>query len=303
MQIARRDKIYYYHSKDNEPAIMVDPGELFAVDTELCSGAWLKDITDVWSKEKSRGPNPTVCIGVRNSFPGDLLCIDILDIDPEGLGYTAILDARLNHAIMGRDMEPCPRTVAISEGKINWSSRLKIPVKPMIGTLGTSSPEGRLNSWGGCYGGNMDVSEITTGTRVYLPVSYEGALVNVGDVHAIQGDGEICNAGGIECRARVKLKASIVKNGISQKCVRAEDEKYLMTIACLLSTDESFYLACSELIRFVCSRYLITEEECFQLASQVMEARCTQYVNPTRSYICKIPKNILDAGYEQVNEH
>jgi hypothetical protein len=31
-----------------------------------------------------------------------------------------------------------------------------------------------------------------------------------------------------------------------------------------------------------------------------MEARCTQYVNPTRSYICKIPINILDAGYEQI---
>lgn len=297
MQTADRKNLYYRHSGDNKPSIIVDSGEIFAVDTELCSGSWLQKPTDIWSKEKSKGPNPTVCIGIHSALPGDILAVEIIDIEPEELGYTCILDKRLNNAIIGRDIDPCPRTVTIKNGYVNWSEKLKLPIKPMIGTLGTSSAEGRLNSYGGHYGGNMDVNEITTGTTVYLPVSYPDALLNIGDVHAIQGDGEICNAGGIECRARVKLRVNIEKNRTKQRCVRAENENHLMAIACLESTDESFYLACGELIHFVCSRYNISIAECFNLASQVMEARCTQYVNPTRSYICKMPKEILDQGF------
>jgi len=298
MQIAGRESIYYYHSCENKPTITVEPSEIFAVDTELCSGTWLQKTTDIWSAEKSKGPNPTVCVGIRGAQKGDILAVEILGLEPEDIGYTCILDKRLNNVIVGYDMEPSPRIVTIKDGYINWSDMLRLKVKPMIGTLGTSTPEANLNSFGGYYGGNMDVNEITVGTTVFLPVSYPEALLNLGDVHATQGDGEICNAGGIECRARLTLRTRIEKNNSDQRCVRAEDNDFLMTIACLESTDDSFYLACGEMIRFVRSRYLITVEECFNLASQVMQARCTQFVNPTRSYICKMPKVVLNEGFK-----
>lgn len=298
MQIADRKNTYFRHAGDNKPSIFVNTGEIFAVDTELNTGTWLQKVTDIWSEKKAKGTNPTVCIGINGAVPGNILAVDILGIVPEKLGYTCIMDKQLNMAIVKREMEPCPRTVTINNGYVEWSDKLKIPVKPMVGTMGTSSQEGKLNSYGGYYGGNMDVSEITTGTTVYLPVNYPDALLNIGDVHAVQGDGEICKAGGIECRARVTLRVGIKQAIRDQLCVRAENDRYLMAIACLESTDESFYLSCSELIRFVCSRYAISVEECFNLASQVMEARCTQFVNPTRSYICKIPKIILDQGFD-----
>jgi len=298
LKTAGRETVYYSHAKENKPVIYVEQGETFAVKTELCSGTWLQKPTDIWSAEKCKGPNPTVCIGVKDTQPGDILAVDILCIKPEDIGYTCILDKKLNMAIMGEDMSPHPRTVRICNGFIHWSESLKIPVQPMIGTLGTSAPESLPNSYGGYYGGNMDVNEITEGTTVYLPVSYSGALLNIGDVHAIQGDGEICNAGGIECRAHVTLRTHVLKNN-GQSCVRAENNEYIMTVACLASTDESFYTACKELIRFACERYALTKEECFSLASQVMQARCTQFVNPTRSYICKMPKSILGKAVNQ----
>ena len=298
MQTAGRENVYYHHSGDNKPAITVEPGEIFHVDTELCSGTWLQKTSDIWSREKCKGPNPTVCVGVRGARPGDTLAVEIRDVQPEHLGYTCISDRRLGAAITGRDMEPCPRIVTIENGFVKWSDSLQLPLKPMIGTIGTSAPAGRLNSYGGFYGGNMDVQEVTTGTTLYLPVCYPEALLNVGDVHAIQGDGEICNSGGIECRARVTLRTYLGQDPSDQKCVRAENSEYVMTIACLENTDESFYLACGELIRFVCSRYILSAEECYSLASQLMQARCTQFVNPTRSYICKMPKAVLEAGYQ-----
>ena len=297
MKIAGRGEVWYSHAAVSNPALSVDFGEVFAVDTELCSGSWLQKPTDLWSAEKSKGPNPTVCVGIHGAQPGHTIAVHILGVEPEGIGYTCILDKNLNQQIMGRDIGPCPRTVLIQDGFIHWSGPLKLPVRPMIGTIGTAAPEGRNNSYGGYYGGNMDVSEITIGTTLYLPVSYPGALLHVGDVHAIQGDGEICNAGGIECRARVTLKVEPAGQSAEQNCVRAENSADLMAIACLESTDESFYTACGELIRFVCSRYMIEEEECFALASQIMEARCTQFVNPTRSYLCKMSKAILRQGY------
>ena len=44
-------------------------------------------------------------------------------------------------------------------------------------------------------GGNMDIRQITAGSTVYLPVWVEGALLSVGDAHAVQGDGEVCVTG------------------------------------------------------------------------------------------------------------
>jgi len=37
----------------------------------------------------------------------------------------------------------------------------------------------------------MDFNEIVEGATVYLPVSVPGALLYVGDGHALQGDGEL----------------------------------------------------------------------------------------------------------------
>jgi len=51
------------------------------------------------------------------------------------------------------------------------------------------APSGSGDS--GRYGGNRDFNEIVEGATVYLPVSVPGALLYVGDGHALQGDGEL----------------------------------------------------------------------------------------------------------------
>lgn len=297
MRIAGREVTYKTFSGENRPTTTVRPGEIFAVDTELCSGAWLRSVDDLWSREKSDGPNPCVCIGVEGAQPGDTLAVEILDIAPENLGYTAMCDQDLVGAILGRSTEVNSRTVRIEDGFVLWSDTLRLPVKPMVGTIGTAAPEGLRTSYAGYFGGNMDIQEATVGTTLYLPVSFPLGLLHVGDTHAMQGDGEIDCAGGIECRSRVTLRVQIIKGGIGANCVWAETEHELMTVACLSTTDESFTTACGELIRFIRSRYEVSEEECYQLLGQVMSARCTQYVNPTRTYVCKAPKQIFACAF------
>jgi len=297
MRIAGRETTYKTFSGENQPTMTVRPGEIFAVDTELCSGAWLRSADDLWSREKSNGPNPCVCIGVEGAEPGDTLAVEILDIAPENLGYTAMCDQDLVGAILGHPTEVNSRTVRIEDGFVLWSDTLRLPVKPMVGTIGTAAPEGLRTSYAGYSGGNMDIQEATVGTILYLPVSFPLGLLHVGDTHAMQGDGEIDCAGGIECRSRVTLRVQVIKGGIGANCVWAETERELMTVACLGTTDESFTTACGELIRFIRSRYEVSEEECYQLLGQVMSARCTQYVNPTRTYVCKAPKQFFSAAF------
>jgi len=297
MRIAGREITYKTLSGENQPTMVVQPGEIFAVDTELCSGEWLQSIDDLWSREKSNGPNPCVCIGVEGAEPGDTLAVEILDIVPENLGYTAMCDQDLVSSILGHRTEIHPRTLRIEDGFVLWNDTLRLPIRPMVGTIGTAAPEGLRSSYAGYFGGNMDIQEATIGTTLYFPVCFPLGLLHVGDTHAIQGDGEIDCAGGVECRSRVTLRVQVIKGGIGANCVWAETDRDLMAIACLDTTDRSFTSACGELIRFIRSRYELSEEECYQLLAQVMSARCTQYVNPTSTYLCKAPKHIFDCAF------
>ncbi|HHV59542.1 MAG TPA: acetamidase [Clostridiaceae bacterium] len=296
MKIARRDVVYNEHSRFNKPGLVVEPKEEFIIETELCSGDWLKSNEDRFDLSKIRGCNPCVCVEIKGANPGSILAVKILDIQVNNIGFTGF-DISFNPLatyIYPRQWGLTTKTVEIKDGYIHWSEKLKLPVKPMIGTIGTA-PESEVlsNSRGGFHGGNMDANEVAAGSTVYLPVSVPGALLHVGDVHAIQGDGEISNGGGIECRATIRLVVDVVDKPVRMNCVRIEDNDYIMAVACLGTVEESFYHAAREILCWMVDSYGFTYEEAFLLMSQVMEARCTQFVNPTRTYICKMPKKYL----------
>ena len=297
MQIASRGVTYDVHSKFNKPQIYVDPGEIFLAETELCSGGWLKSAEDVFTPDKARGVNPAVCIGVNGARPGGMLAVDILGITPDAIGYTGFEggdSGSLPYKIKAMDWGHCTKTVRIDGQYIFWSDNLKLPVSPMIGVLGTAPAEEALyNSRGGPHGGNMDVQEVCTGSTVYLPIETDGALLHVGDAHALQGDGEINGAGGIECRSVVKLKVRLMERPANFRCVRIENAGYIMTVACGRTAEESFFTATEQLMMWMAGEYDYGIRDAYLLLGQVMEARSTQFVNPTSSYICKMPKRYL----------
>jgi len=298
MRLATRENVTMEHSRFNQPTLIVRPGEVFQVDTELCSGQWLQSLTDRYDPEHPRafGPNPTVVVFIDGAMPDDMLAVKILGIDVESVGYTGFKEPAnpLARLILNREWGLTTRTLAIEQGEILWSDRVRIPVRPMIGTLGTApARESLLNSRGGPYGGNMDVQEVAVGSTVYLPVAVPGALLHVGDVHAIQGDGEICNAGGTECRSRVTLQVEVCGKPDRTATVRIENDDHIMAVACERSLEESFYKAAREILFWMVDEFGFTESDAYLLMGQVLEARCTQFVNPTRSYICKMPKRYL----------
>lgn len=297
MQKQTRDVLYYTHSRLNPPTITVRPGESFLVETELCSGDWLHDISDRYRPGIGRGPNPSSgCTFVEGAEPGDMLAVTVESIVPDELGFTGFGPGAnpFPDWIRQKEWGVVTKTVRIRGGFIEWSDQLKLPIRPMIGTLGTAPQcEEFLNSRNGPYGGNLDAQEVTSGATVYLPVYVPGGLLHVGDVHAIQGDGEICCGGGIECRSTVQLRVDALERPGRMSWPRFRDATHIGCFACARPAEDAFRLAVQELIYWVADDYELDEREVFMLLGQVLEARCTQFVDPLYTYVAKVPLSCL----------
>ena len=291
MKSIGREVVYNEIRSDNLPTLTVQSGEIFSVFTELCDGPWLKDMDSVYIPEP-KYTNPTVCVKIEGAMPGDMLAVKIMAIEPENIGCTDVFSGDYSTKwFIRKNCETQTKIVRIKNGLIEYSEKLKLRINPMIGLIATAPANGTQSSARASRrGGNMDIQEVCAGTTVYLPVETPGALLHVGDTHAIQGDGEI---GCIECRSKVILRVNVLPKPIGMSCVRLEDDKYIMTAAFHEQTDESFYEAYDEMVRWVSSDYNYTKEEAFSLIGQILEARNTQFINPTRSYICKIKKELL----------
>ena len=92
--------------------------------------------------------------------------------------------------------QPLPEKVKklkVDEKGVYWSDRITLPYEPFIGTIGTSPEIEAISSLQpDYYGGNMDLPDVGPGSIIYLPVLTKGALLYLGDCHAVQGDGELC---------------------------------------------------------------------------------------------------------------
>jgi amidase len=111
-------------------------------------------------------------------------------------------------AILGVEIPDRTRICLIRDGKVYFSEKLALPYEPMIGTIGTAPEIEELSSGSlGRHGGNMDFADICPMAKVYLPVNVSGALLYVGDVHVIQGDGEISGTG-VEMPAKIRSRST-----------------------------------------------------------------------------------------------
>lgn len=298
MKTADRDVLYHEISRFNPVTLEVSPGETFQVKTELNSGPWLQHASDIWTPEKSSsGSNPSSgCIYIQGAKPGDMLAITILNIQLANIGYTASAPSQNLYPSWLRKQEwgVITRTVKIEDGFVLWSDKIKIPVQPMVGVIGTAPACGAPKTVeNGPFGGNMDIQEVTIGNIVYLPVFVEGGLLHVGDLHAVMGDGEICGAGGIETRGTVTLRVEVQEQAPGMLWPRIESPEEIISIGCEKPAEEAFRIALQEMIKWMVHGYGFSEPEAFLLLAQILHARCTQFVDPLYTYICKVKKQYL----------
>jgi acetamidase/formamidase len=293
MQRATTETLYFETGPDNPVTMRVRPGEEFEVQTQLNRGPWFDRHPDGVRLEKLlRGGNPSSgCIWVEGAEPDMMLSVHLgsITLDPIGFtrfrGQTGAMPAWFDSSGVG----PHHRIVHIENNVIHWDERRKLAANPMIGFVGVAPAFERIaNIWGGTWGGNFDVQEITTGATVHLRVNAAGALLHVGDMHAIQGDGEICGAGGIEASGIVRLRVELNPAPRNLKWPRIENATHIMVAAMARPCEDAFRHALEGLILWLEEEHGYSRGDAYLWLGQVLEARCTQFVNPTFTYVAKI---------------
>lgn len=108
---------------------------------------------------------------------------------------------------------------------------IELPLHPFFGSMGVAPPSeyGRVDSAPpGIHAGNMDNKELVAGSVLYLPVWAPGALFEVGDGHAGQGNGEV-DITALET-SQVGTLQFIVHKNTGQKYPRAETPTYYISM-------------------------------------------------------------------------
>lgn len=148
---------------------------------------------------------------VEGAEPGDVLTVTIHDIALAEQGWSiSIPGAGALAQVMGPEF--FVRRVPVHDGRAQLTSTLDCPVAPMIGCLGVAPADrdGSTVMPTLPTGGNMDLTDAGPGSTVYLPVRVPGALLSVGDLHAVMARGESSFVA-IEIAGRATVSVDVVK--------------------------------------------------------------------------------------------
>jgi acetamidase/formamidase len=184
---------------------------------------------------------------------------------------------------------------------------ITIPLKPFQGTLGVAPPDGYFAPLSpgvtsavppGPHAGNLDLSELSEGSTLYIPVWKPGALIYTGDSHAVQGDGEICLSA-VETRMK-ELQIQVLLH--KQKHVAwpvAETETHWIMMGLDRDLHAAMTLAARNAIKFLAAQAKITELDAYALCSIAVSFRVTQVVDIVQGVHALIPKNIFASQLRQ----
>jgi acetamidase/formamidase len=309
MQRVGNEILYFETGPDNPVTHRVKSGETLEVQTQINAGPWIDRLSPEEQeplRKRLAGGNPASgCIFVEGAKPGDMLSVEIGPIEVDPIGYTKF-GGGTDATPRGLKCGPCEKLVEITKEGIRWTIggtgvppvAFVLPLRPMLGFVGVAPARERLhNGWAGVWGGNLDAQEVTTGATLHLRVQCPGALLHVGDMHAIQGDGEICGAGGIEAGGRVLLTCRVTSPAPkSLRFPRFENATHIGVFALARPAEDSFRIALAELLAWLEESYAVPQPEAIMLLAQVLEARATEFVNPLFTYVAKIHRQFLPAA-------
>lgn len=284
----------------NEPVAKVKPGEVIEVETWDCFSNVVRPdqtLKDVFDKGSTIYENPiTGPVYVEDAKPSDILIVEVVDIKLPDFGVTAVIPGFGGLEGWLQRSYPITKFSEIRNERVFYTlkdgRKKEIPVKPFIGTIGVSPAIEAISTvTPGSHGGNMDVADVCPGNKLYLPVAVDGALFGVGDVHAVQGDGEICGTA-IEIPSVVTLKIDLIKNKkIDWPRIVSPDE--IMTVCSSKPLEDAVRLAFLEMIKWLEEEYDFERYDAYVFLSVAAKVRLAQIVDPLFTVVVKLPMKLL----------
>jgi amidase len=215
LERVRRDAPSATYDPERAPSLVVDPGARVIFETHDARAGALFDhppgaLVDL-PPPPANGNPLSGPLEVRGAAPGDALLVEIEAIRCLSPGWVGA-HAHVHPASPGRIPRSRVRICEIREDEVVFRPDLRLPLRPMLGCIGTA-PETAVHAGRpGRHGGNLDHPLLAAGARVRLPVAVPGGLLYIGDVHAAQGDGELSSAA-IEVAAEVTVRVDVERGG------------------------------------------------------------------------------------------
>ena len=293
------------------PAIRVQPGERFILETEDAAAGFIRDeATLPYPKNRpTHTANPPLLnplagpVYVEGAEKGDIVVVSIEKIVPDSQGYTILQpgDGLLGDSLKyhkttefyTKILRHLPgQSGTTSDGECVFNDRIRWPLAPFIGTI-TLAPEREVPSSvyvQGPWGGNFDIRDIREGSKVWFNCYVDGGLLFAGDVHGCQGDGELSGTAN-ETRAELTLSCEIIKRRRIPH-IRIEKTDSIIGIATGKPLEAAVRDAFLNLLEWMIEDYGFEEREAYLLLAVCPDMRINVY------QMVELPNFMYTAGVE-----
>ena len=299
--------VYGYYDAAAKPALRVASGDIIDVDTLLTNvpdrleragvppDQIETSLRKIVAEVKDRGPGGHILTGpvfVEGAAPGDVLEVRILSIDLAiPYGYNGCRGFLPDNCHPGE-----ARIIPLDRRRMTatFAPGIEVPLRPFFGSIGVAPPPsaGRISSnppW--IHAGNLDNKALVAGTTLFIPVHATGALFEVGDGHAAQGDGEVDQTA-IETSLRGRLQL-IVRKGEKLEWPRAETPTGYFSMGTDEDLTKATRIAIQEMVDFLVATKGLDRQSAYQLTSIAGDVAITQLVDGKVGVHVKMPRHIF----------
>ncbi len=241
----------YNFSKHNKPVARAAVGDELTFKTLDCFSGHIRTEKDLTSTFDYNSANPgTGPVYIEGAKAGDILVVDILSVK---VGDRGVVTSLPGVGPLHDRSELRTKVLQVKNGAVDFNG-VPIKLRPMVGVIGVA-PGGEDVACGfpGDHGGNLDCKLMGEGARLYLPVRAEGALFQLGDLHAVMGDGELCGTG-LEIAGEVTVRFGLLKNKkIDWPVLEADGQWHVM--ASDLDYTKALVAACRQMQELMSAAY------------------------------------------------
>jgi amidase len=296
MQKVSKDTVIYAMSAKNQPVLHINPGTQIQFETwdalhgQITSADGGFDGLDWERVNPATGP-----VYIEGAEAGDILSVKIDSID---VADTGVVICGAGMGVMGSVLQnSATKIVPIKNGEAHFSDNIRLPLNKMIGVIGVAPKDGEIPCGvPDMHGGNMDCKEIREGATLLLPVFVPGALLAIGDLHAVMADGEI-GVSGLEVSGSVTVTVDVIK-GKQLPLPMIQNDTHVMTLASHEDLDIAVDMAVADMVSYLTKYENFTPEDATMLISLAADVRICQVVDPKKTARVEFPRKHLQENVQ-----
>jgi amidase len=291
MNFIKKENHTFTFSRSNKPALRVNSGSNVVFETYDCMCNQITCNTNNLDKIDFDKVNPaTGPLYIENAKPNQTLKVNIKSINLQG---NAVAMSGPGVGVLGNNLDNMTYNIINVENDKAIFNDIELPLNKMIGVIGVAPSNHSVNcGTPDSHGGNMDCKIIGEGSNVYLPIFVEGALLSLGDIHAVMGDGEI-GVSGAEIGALVEVNVEVIDDLTLKNPIIETDEAYY-TISSAKTLDEAYKIAVEDMFDILLPKCNLSKNDLVMLMSLTCDMEICQVVDPLKTIRFKVKKDILN---------